>query len=69
MTTADQVKDRALDLARRGTPEEEAIRDLLDCCGERRVSVVRARQELIDQGGADEAVRLLDEVLARFPAV
>jgi hypothetical protein len=69
MTTADQVKDRALDLARRGTPEEEAIRDLLDCCGERRVSVVRARRELIDQGGANGAVRLLDEVLARFPAV
>jgi hypothetical protein len=69
MTTADQVKDRALDLARMGTPEEEAIRDLLDCCGERRVSVVRARRELMDQGGADEAVRLLDEVLARFPAV
>jgi hypothetical protein len=68
MTTADQVKDRALDLARRGTPEEEAVRDLLDCCGERRVSVVRARRELIDQGGADQAVRLLDQVLARFPA-
>jgi hypothetical protein len=69
MTTADQVKDRALDLARRGTPEEEAVRDLLDCCGERRVSVVRARRELMDQGGADQAVRLLDQVLARFPAV
>jgi hypothetical protein len=69
MTTADQVKDRALDLARMETPEEEAIRDLLDCCGERRVSVVRARRELVDQGGADRAVRLLDEVLARFPAV
>jgi thioredoxin-like negative regulator of GroEL len=69
MTTADQVKDRALDLAQMGTPEEEAIRDLLDCCGERRVSVVRARRELMDQGDADQAVRLLDEVLARFPAV
>jgi hypothetical protein len=69
MTTADQVKDRALDLAQMGTPEEEAIRDLLDCCGERRVSVVRARRELMDQGDADRAVRLLDEVLARFPAV
>jgi hypothetical protein len=69
MTTADQVKDRALDLARRGTPEEEAVRDLRDSCGERRVSVVRARRELMDQGGADQAVRLLDQVLARFPAV
>jgi hypothetical protein len=69
MTTADQVKDRALDLARRGTPEEEAILDLMDCCGEKRVSVVRARRELMDQGGVDQAVRLLDEVLARLPAV
>jgi hypothetical protein len=73
MTTADQVKDRALDLSRRGTPDEEAIRDLQDCCGERRVAVVRARQELVDLGASDDAapaaVRLLDEVLARFPAV
>lgn len=69
MTTADKVKDRALDLAQAGTAREEAIRDLLDCCGERRVSVVRARQELVDRGGADDAVSLLDDVLARFPAV
>jgi hypothetical protein len=69
MTTADAVRDRALDLARAGTGREDAVRDLLDCCGERRVSVVRARQELVDQGGADDAVSLLDEVLARFPAV
>ena len=69
MTTADQVRDRALDLARAGTDREDAVRDLLDCCGERRVSVVRARQELVERGGADDAVSLLDEVLARFPAV
>jgi hypothetical protein len=69
VTTADKVKDRALDLAQAGTAREEAIRDLLDCCGERRVSVVRARQELVDRGGADDAVSLLDDVLARFPAV
>jgi hypothetical protein len=69
VTTADKVKDRALDLARAGTAREEAIRELRDCCGERRVSVVRARQELVDRGGADEAVSLLDDVLARFPAV
>jgi hypothetical protein len=69
MTTADQVRDRALDLARAGAAREDAIRDLFECCGERRVSVVRARQELVDRGGADEAVSLLDDVLARFPAV
>jgi hypothetical protein len=69
MTTADEVRDRALDLARAGTDREDAVRDLLDCCGERRVSVVRARQELVDLGGADDAVSLLDEVLARLPAV
>jgi hypothetical protein len=69
MTTADEVRDRAVDLVREGTEREQAVRDLMDCCGERRVSVVRARQELVDQGGADDAVSLLDEVLARFPAV
>lgn len=69
MTTADAVRDRALDLARGGTPREDAIRDLLEYSGERRVSVVRARQELIDRGGSDDAVSLLDEVLVRLPAV
>jgi hypothetical protein len=69
MTTADEVRDRAVDLVREGTEREQAVRDLMDCCGERRVSVVRAWQELVDQGGADDAVSLLDEVLARFPAV
>jgi hypothetical protein len=69
MTTADEVRDRAVDLVREGTERKQAVRDLMDCCGERRVSVVRARQELADRGGADDAVSLLDEVLARFPAV
>lgn len=71
MTTADQVRDRAIDLARRGVEREEAVRDLLACCGDKRVAAVRARQELADLGGSEEvaAVSLLDEVLARFPAV
>jgi hypothetical protein len=68
MTTADEVRDRALRLVGEGIPREEAVRELLDCCGDKRVSAVRARQELAEQG-SDEAVGLLDEVLARFPAV
>jgi hypothetical protein len=68
MTTSDEVRDRALRLVSEGVPREEAIRDLRECCGDKRVSAVRARQELAEQG-SDEAVGLLDEVLARFPAV
>jgi hypothetical protein len=69
VTTADEVRDRAMRLSGEGAPREDAVRDLLECCGEKRVSVVRARQELADRGEADEAVSLLDEVLARLPEV
>jgi hypothetical protein len=69
MTTADQVRDRALRLVDQGVPREEAVQDLLDCCGDKRVSAVRARDELVEQGAPEEAVELLKEVLTRFPAV
>jgi hypothetical protein len=75
MTTADAVRDRALSLARSGIEREDALRDLQDCCGDRRVSVVRARQQLAtamdsetEQPDQVRAIELLDELLGRLPA-
>ena len=75
MTTADAVRERALTLARTTTERDEAIRDLQACCGDRRVSVVRARQQLVtwldsepDQADAMRAIELLDELLDHLPA-
>jgi hypothetical protein len=75
MSTADAVRERALTLVRTTTDRDEALRDLQDCCGDRRVSVVRARQQLVtwldsesDQADAMRAIELLDELLGRLPA-
>ena len=75
MTTADAVRERALSLARTETDRDEALRELQDCCGDRRVSVIRARQQLVtwvdsetDQSHAMHAIELLDELLDRLPA-
>jgi hypothetical protein len=74
MTTGDVVRERALSLAQQETPTEEAIRDLLTCCSERRVPVVLARQELSSQLEGEptdpvvsRAAELLDRVLERLP--
>lgn len=70
MTTTDTVLDRALLLASSDMDTEEAITDLQDCCGGRRVAVVMARQRLVEQGesdeGANRAVELLDGLLVRL---
>jgi len=75
MTTADIVRERAMELARMRTDRTEAIADLLDTCGGRRVAAVRARQQLDawldseqDQADAMRAIELMDEVLERLPA-
>jgi hypothetical protein len=73
MTTSDEVRQRALDLARAGASTEQAIRELRECCGDRRVPVVLARQHLVEEEEAEQpvsarAVELLDEVLGRLPA-
>jgi hypothetical protein len=72
MTTADEVRQRALALARAGSATEDAIRELLDCCGDKRVSVVLARREVLGGGDgpdpvSERASELLDEVLRRLP--
>ena len=71
MPTADAVREKALALA--GNPIEEALGELLEYCGDKRVSVVLARQDirkdLLLDPSADHLARaagLLDEVLARL---
>ena len=75
MTTADAVRERALTLVRETTDRDEALRDLRAFSGDRRVSVVRARQQLVawldseaDRSDAMQAIELLDELLDRLPA-
>ncbi len=75
MTTGDVVRELALELARSSTDREQAVSELLTCCGGRRVAAVSARQRLVasldsepDQPHATQAVEYLDEVLGRLPA-
>jgi len=75
MTTADTVRERALELARARTDREQAVPELLTACGGRRVAAVRARQQLVtwldsepDQQDAMRAIGFLDELLKRLPA-
>ena len=74
MTTADTVREQALSLAGADTSTEEAIRELLESCKDKRVPVVLARQQLL--GDLEErpsdpvvnrAAELLDRVLERLP--
>jgi hypothetical protein len=74
MTTADAVRDRALRLAEAGASIEEAVRELLECCGQKRVPVVLARQQFLkelEEQPSDPVVsrasELLDHVLERLP--
>jgi nicotinamidase-related amidase len=74
MTTADAVREKALSLARAGTPTEEAIRELLECCKQKRVPVVLTRQQFLKDPKASpsdpvvtRAAELLDGVLERLP--
>ncbi len=75
MTTATTVFETAMRLAAAGTSEDEAVNELLSCCAEKRVSVVLAKQQLVesltttvDERVAVRAAELLDLVLARLPA-
>ena len=75
MTTADSVRDIALSLVRSGRERTEAVQELEDACGGRRVAVVRARQMMVssldhdpEQPDVVGAIELLDDLLARLPA-
>jgi hypothetical protein len=71
VSTSEDVWQTALDLAERGEDTDTAVRELLACCGDRRVSVVVARQTLSGASGEDppgtvsRAIELLDAVLER----
>jgi hypothetical protein len=74
MTTTDAVREKALSLAQAGTPTDEAVREVLDCCKDKRVPVVLARQQLhkdLEDRPSDpvlsRAAELLDHVLERLP--
>lgn len=73
MTTADTVREKALSLAGAETSTEEAIRELLECCQQKRVPVVLARQQFLkdqEERPSDpmlnRAAELLDHVLERL---
>jgi hypothetical protein len=74
MTTADEVRDLALALARTEMDREQAVRELETFCDGRRVSAVRARQQLVSmladppEPDTMQAVVLLEELLGRLPA-
>jgi hypothetical protein len=74
MTTAETVRERALSLAQAGAPTDQAVAELLESSGDRRVAVVLAEQELLaelDAARSDvvsRAVELLDQVLERMPS-
>jgi hypothetical protein len=74
MPSADAMREKALSLAEAGAVSEDAVRDLLEYCQDRRVAVVLARQQLIKDREArpsdpvlSRAVELLDHVLERLP--
>lgn len=74
MTTGDIVRERALELARTETDREQAVSELLESSGGRRVPVVSARQHLISSldsesspADAMRAIEFLDELLERLP--
>jgi hypothetical protein len=71
MTTSDEVRRSALELAERGEETDAAVSEILSCCGDHRVSLIRARQTLAGGEGEDangatrRAVELLDLALER----
>lgn len=69
MTTADAVREKALSLARAETPPEGAIRELLECCKQKRVPVVLARQQFLkelEERPSDPVVKRAAELLDRL---
>jgi hypothetical protein len=72
VTTADIVMNRALALAGEPTEEDIAVKDLLECCGDRRVSVVLAHRYLTDRLAKEpdpqtaRAAELVERVLRRL---
>ena len=76
MPTADILMEKALELARADAPEDQAVEELLECCGNRRVSAVVARDRAhanAEADGADptasRAAGYLDAMIERLPEI
>ena len=74
MSTAETLVERACDLARAGADTDTAVNELLDCCADRRVSVVMAKRSIEERMATEgedatlpRAVEILDETLHRGP--
>ena len=74
MATAQTLSEAAMEFARSGTGTDEAVRGLLEICGDKRVAVVLARQQFSGDLAARpndptlvRAAELLDRVLERLP--
>jgi hypothetical protein len=74
MSTSDVLREKALSLAQTEVPTEDAVRELLECCGDKRVPVVLARQQFLHELESNRsdpvvnrAAELLDNVLGRLP--
>ena len=74
MSTAETLAERAIELAGTGAETDAAVQDLLECCADKRVSVVMARraiEEKIQEGSDDptlpRAVEYLGETLHQGP--
>jgi hypothetical protein len=68
LSNAEAIREQALALATLGADRDEAIRELERSAAGRRVSVVRARQQMETPVGVARAIELLDEVLVHLPA-
>jgi hypothetical protein len=74
MSTADILLDKSLELARADAPQDQAVEELLECCGNHRVSAVIARDRAhanAEADGADptagRAAGYLDAMIERMP--
>jgi hypothetical protein len=74
MSTAEILAERAVELAGTDTDTDAGVQDLLECCADKRVSVVMAKRSIEERIGATggdpsmaRAVELLDETLHRGP--
>jgi hypothetical protein len=67
MTTADQIRDEAIELARSGAETEDAVAALLQHA-DRRVPMVMAKRQLEERSfepTSAAALRLVEEALSR----
>lgn len=74
MAVSDEVFERAISLASNGTERRQAVRELLESCGQRRLPAVLARQRVdarLQDAPKDAhlgtAHQFLSDVVAQLP--